>query len=79
MVWFEFSARLPLHGMNLSWCALQALLGGDWADKVKAGWKNFSEQASAPSTLLSGAATATAAILLALPFNVSFPSNIAWV
>lgn len=42
-------------------------------------WLSFAEQASSPTSMLSGAATATAAVLLAFPFHSSFPEKIAKV
>lgn len=42
-------------------------------------WLSFAEQASSPTSMLSGAATATAAVLLAFPFHSSFPDKIAKV
>ena len=42
-------------------------------------WLSFAEQASSPTSMLSGAATATAAVLLAFPFHSSFPDKVAKV
>lgn len=42
-------------------------------------WLSFAEQASSPTSMLSGAATATAAVLLAFPLHSSFPDKIAAV
>lgn len=42
-------------------------------------WLSFAEQASSPTSMLSGAATATAAVLLAFPFHSSFPGKVAKV
>ena len=58
---------------------LQMLLGGQWLDGLKTQWHSFAEQASSPSNMLSGAATATAAVLLTFPFHSSFPDKIAKV
>jgi hypothetical protein len=58
---------------------LQILLGGQWLDGLKTRWHSFAEQASLPSNMLSGAATATAAVLLTFPFHSSFPDKIAKV
>ncbi|KAL0043648.1 hypothetical protein WJX79_010854 [Trebouxia sp. C0005] len=55
----------------------QMLLGGQWLDGLKTRWHSFAEQASSPSNMLSGAATATAAVLLTFPFHSSFPDKIA--
>ena len=58
---------------------LQVLLGGQWLEGLKDRWLSFAEQASSPTFMLSGAATATAAVLLAFPFHSSFPDKVAKV
>lgn len=52
------------------------LFGGQWLENIKGSWHNFAEQASSPSNMLSGAVTATAAVLLAFPFHSSFPDKV---
>lgn len=58
---------------------LQVLLGGQWMEGLRGRWLSFAEQASSPTSMLSGAATATAAVLLAFPLHSSFPDKIAKV
>ena len=57
----------------------QVLLGGQWMEGLRGRWLSFAEQASSPTSMLSGAATATAAVLLAFPLHSSFPDKIATV
>lgn len=60
-------------------CHQQVLTGRQLLEKATTFWKGFSQQAASPSTWLSGASTATAAVLLAFPFHSSFHSNISQV
>ncbi|KAL3146830.1 hypothetical protein ABBQ38_014805 [Trebouxia sp. C0009 RCD-2024] len=55
----------------------KVLLGGQWMEGLRGRWLSFAEQASSPTSMLSGAATATAAVLLAFPLHSSFPDKIA--
>ncbi|KAL0038429.1 hypothetical protein WJX77_006189 [Trebouxia sp. C0004] len=55
----------------------KVLLCGQWLEDLRERWLSFAEQASSPTSMLSGAATATAAVMLAFRFQSSFPDKIA--